>query len=229
MSATLQMPEPPTARPKPAPGRYRLTLNELVRRAAERVERGPKKIVGTFRHVVRGRALTRIEKGLMLFMAVGLGLAIWLHARPAPVSAHASYYQSLATTNRIEATAPRAFAESALQAVGADWHAAGFFACVAPEFWRQGGSVHPNDRVQAVEQGLARLAAHGALVSAQSFPAPTAVTTEKIGGVDALSSRVAGQLELADGTVVRFAAHLVQDPASKRWGLVELSIPGFLP
>lgn len=229
MSATLQIPEPQAARPKPSPGRYRLTLEELVRRAAERVERGPKKIVGSFRQAVRGRALTRTEKGLMMLIAGGLALAIWLHARPAPVSAHASYYRSLAATHRIEAAAPVAFAESALRALGADWRAATFFAAAAPAFWQQGETVHPNARVQAVEQGLARLAEHGGLVSVVTFPAPTAVETETVNGVDLLSSRVSGQLELADGIVVRFAAHLVQDPATKRWGLVQFSVPGFLP
>lgn len=229
MSATLQLPQPPTAKSKPAPGRYRLTLEELVRRAAVRVEQGPRKIVGSFRQVSRGRALTRMEKGWMALMAGGLSLAIWLHAQPAPVSAHASYYQSLTASNRLEATAPLAYAESALRALGSEWRAVTFFACAAPAFWEQGEAVHPNARVETVEQGLARLAEHGPLVSVQPFPAPTAVGTETINGADVLSSRVVGQLELADGAVVRFAAHLVQDPASKRWGLVELSIPGFLP
>lgn len=206
-----------------------MSLEELVRRAAVQVEKGPRKIIGTFRHVSRGRALTRVEKALMTLMAGGLGLAIWLQAQPAPVSAHASHYQSLAGTNRIEVTAPRAFAESALQTLGSDWRAATFFACAAPVFWQQGGEVHPNTRVETVEQGLGRLAEHGPILSVQSFPAPTAVETESINGADVVASRVAGQLELADGAVVRFTAHLVQDPATKRWGLVELSIPGFLP
>ena len=66
-------------------------------------------------------------------------------------------------------------------------------------------------------------------MSILSFPAVTGVETETINGVDALAGQVAGQLELADGTVVRFAAHVVQDAATKRWSLAGLSIPGFLP
>lgn len=229
MSATLQVSAPPPAKPKPVPGRYRLTLEELVRRAAERVERSPKKIVGSFRHIARGRPLTRVEKGVMAFMAGGLGLAIWLHAQPAPISAHASYYQSRAASHRIEATAPGAFVESALQGLGRDWHAETFFSEVAPEFWTRGAAMHPNVRVTRVEQGLARLAEHGPLVSALAFAAPTAVATESVNGVDVLAGHVEGQLELADGAVMRFTAHIAQDPATKRWGLVELIVPGFLP
>lgn len=229
MSATLEVSAPPPSKPKPAPGRYRLTLEELVRRAAERVEHGPKKIVGTFRHVVRGRALTRVEKGMMAFIAGGLGLAIWLHARPAPVSAHASYYQSRAATHRIEATAPGAFVESVLQELGHDWRAETFFASVTPAFWTHGAPVHPNVRVARVEQGLARLAEHGPMISVLAFAAPTAVATESVNGADVLAGHIEGQLELADGAVLRFTAHILQDPVTKRWNLIELSIPGFLP
>lgn len=230
MPATL---EPPASRPRssqPGPKRPRLTLEELLRRAAASVERGPVKLVsGTFRQVKQGRPLTRMEKGLMMLMAGGLGLAIWLHALPVPVSAHTTYYQSLAATTRLEAGAPRSFAESALQALGSDWRAATFFAAVHPSFWQQGAAVHPNARVARVEQGLARLAEHGPVVSVLSFPAATGVATETVDGVDALAGQVAGQLELADGAVVRFTAHLVQDATTKRWGLVGLTIPGFLP
>lgn len=225
--------EPPTSRPssaKPGPRRPRLTLEELLRRAAASVERGPAKLItGRFRQVKQGRPLTRNEKGLMILMAVGLGLAVWLHALPAPVSAHTTYYKSLAATTRLEAGAPRSFAESALQALGTDWRAATLFACVHPSFWQRGAAVHPNARAARVEQGLARLAEHGPVVSVLSFPATTGVTTDTVGGVDALAGQVAGQLELADGTVVRFTAHLVQDAATRRWSLVGLSIPGFLP
>lgn len=230
MPATLPYPAPPPAKPRPGPVRRRLTLEELLRRAAASVERGPAKLItGTFRQVKRGRPLTRIEKGLMMLMAGGLGLAIWLHALPLPVSAHTTYYQSLAATTRIEAGAPRSFAESALQALGSDWRAATLFACVHPSFWQRGSSVHPDTRVARIEQGLARLSDHGPVVSLLSFPAATGVAAETVDGVDVLAGRVAGQLELADGTVVRFTAHLVQDATSKRWGLAGLSIPGFLP
>jgi len=225
--------EPPPSRPrsaKPGPRRPRLTLEELLRRAAASVERGPAKLIaGTFRQVKQGRPLTRMEKGLMVLMAGGLGLAVWLHALPVPVSAHTTYYQSLAATTRLEAGAPRSFAESALQALGSDWRAATLFACVHPSFWQLGPAVHPNTRTARIEQGLARLAEHGPVVSVLSFPATTGVATETVGGVDALAGQVAGQLELADGTVVRFTAHLVQDAATRRWSLVGLSIPGFLP
>jgi len=230
MPATLPYPVPPPAMLRPAPVRRGLTLEELLRRAAASVERGPAKLIsGTFRQVKRGRLLTRIEKGLMMLMAGGLGLAVWLHALPVPVSAHATYFQSLAATTRLEAGAPRSFAESALQAIGTDWRAGILFACVHSSFWQRGDAVHPNARVARVEQGLARLAEHGPVVSVLSFPVTTGVATETVGGVDALAARVAGQLELADGTVVRFTAHLVQDAATRRWSLVELSVPGFLP
>jgi hypothetical protein len=207
-----------------------MTLEELLRRAAASVEKGPARLIGgTFRQVKQGRALTRAEKGLLIGMAVGLGVAIWLHALPAPVSAHAAYYRTLAATTRLDATAPRTFAESALQAIGRDWRAETFFTCVAPAFWQEGPAAHPNDRVDRVERGLASLAPHGALISVMSFADPTAVDTEVVAGTETLAARVAGQLELADGTVVRFGARLAQNAATKRWGLVELTIPGFLP
>lgn len=165
----------------------------------------------------------------MVLMAGGLALAIWLHALPAPLSAHTTYYQSLAATTRLEAGVPRSFAESALRALGTDWRPATLFSCVHPSFWQRGAEVHANTRAARIEQGLARLAEHGPVVSVLTFPATTAVTTESVGGVEALAGQVTGQLELADGTVVRFTVHLVQDATTRRWGLVELSIPGFLP
>jgi hypothetical protein len=230
MPVTLPTHAPSPSKPKPVRTRPRLTLEELLRRAAASVEKGPAKlIVGRFRPTKNGRPLTRVEKGLMMLIAGGLGLAIWLHAQPVPVNAHAAYYRSLAASTHLDAAAPRTFAETALQAIGRDWHAETFFSCVAPAFWQEGPATHPNDRVARVEQGLGNLAGHGAVVSVLSFPNPTSVETEVIGGTDVLAGRVAGQLELADGTVVRFAARLVQDAATKRWALVELSIPGFLP
>lgn len=230
MPATLERPTLRSASSKPGPVRRRLTLEELLRRAAASVEQGPARLIsGTFRQVKRGRPLTRIEKGLMMLMAGGLGLSIWLHAQPVPVSAHTTYYQSLAATSRLEAGAPQSFAESALQAIGTEWHAATLFASVHPSFWQRGAKVHPNTRAARVEQGLARLAEHGPVVSVLSFPAKTGVEVETIDGVDVLAGQVAGQLELADGTVIRFTTHLVQDAATNRWSLVGLSIPGFLP
>jgi len=230
MPVTLERPTLRPASSKPGPVRRRLTLEELLRRAAASVERGPVKLVsGTFRQVKRGRPLTRIEKGLMMLLAGGLGLAVWLHALPVPVNAHTTYYQSLAATTRLEAGAPRSFAESALRTLGTDWRAATLFACVHPSFWQRGTAIHPNARAARVEQGLARLADHGPVVSVMSFPATTGVGTEMVDGIGKLAGQVAGQLELADGTVVRFTAHLVQDAATKRWSLTGLSIPGFLP
>jgi hypothetical protein len=232
MPATLQPSAPSLAKSRPAAPvrRQRMTLEELLRRATAAVERGPAKlVVGTFRPTKNGRPLTRAEKGLMMLMAGGLALAVWLHARPIPVSAHATLYQALAATTTLEASAPRTFAESALQAIGRDWRAETYFTCVSPAFWQQSPAIHPNARTARIEQGLARLAGHGALLAIMTFPDPTSVGTETIGGHERLASHVAGQLELADGTVVRFAARLVQDEDTKRWGLVELSIPGFLP
>ena len=205
-------------------------MEELLRRAAASVEQGPAKLIlGRFRPALQGRALTRVEKGLMLLLGGGLGLAIWLQALPAPVSAHAAYYQSLAASARLESGTPVALAESALRAIGADWRPAALFASVQPAFWHRGPAAHPNDRAARIEQGLARLAEHGPILSVLAFPAATAVETETAGGVDVLAARVAGQLELADGAVVRFTAHLVQDGSTKQWGLVELAIPEFLP
>ena len=215
---------------KPVPIRRELPLEDLLRRLAAGGERaGVKSMAGRFRPVQRGRPLTRIEKGLMLLMAGGLGLAIWLHARPVPVSAHTAYYQSIASSTRLDVAAPQTFTESALRALGTDWRATSLFACVHPLFWRNGPALHPNVRATRVEQGLTQLAAHGPAVSVQTFPASTAVETQTLDGVDMMASRVAGQMELADGTVVRFAARLVQDESTKHWGLVDLAIPGFLP
>lgn len=201
-----------------------------MRRAAANVDRGQVKLIsGRFRPAKRGRALTPTEKGLMLLLAGGLALAIWLHARPVPVNAHPAYYQSLAASTRLEAGAPRSFAEAALRAIGRDWRAATLFTCASPAFWHHGPAVHPNTRAARIEQGLARLAEHGPVVSVLTFPAPTAVDADTVDGKEVLAARVAGQLELADGTVVRFAARLVQDESTRHWGFAELVIPGFLP
>lgn len=230
MHATLQPSLVRPVRPRRVSVGPRLTLEELLRRAAANVDRGQVKLIsGRFRPAKRGRALTPTEKGLMLLLAGGLGLAIWLHARPVPLNAHTTYFQSLAASTRLETGAPRSFAEAALRTIGRDWRATTLFTCANPAFWHYGPEVHPNTRAARIEQGLARLAAHGPVVSVMTFPAPTAVETDTVDGMEVLASRVAGQLELADGTVVRFAARLVQDGSTKRWGLAELKIPGFLP
>ncbi len=230
MPATLQYSAPPPVQRRPAPVRSRLTLEELLRRAAASVDRGPAKlIIGTFRPAKKGRPLTRLEKGVMMLMGGGLSVAIWLHAQPVPASAHTAYYQSLAASARLEAGAPQPLAVSALREIGRDWRPATLFACMQPAFWQRGPAAHPNARAARVEQGLARLVEHGPVVNVMTFPASTAVGTELIGGQDVLAAQVSGQLELADGTVTRFTAHLLQDPATRQWGFVELAVPGFLP
>src|SRR3954465_14563195 len=99
MPVTFPSPVSSPPKPKPVRTRPRLTMEELLRRAAASVEKGPAKLIlGTFRPAKKGRPLTRIEKGVLMLIAGGLGLAIWLHAQPTPVSAHATYYRSLAAT-----------------------------------------------------------------------------------------------------------------------------------
>ncbi len=218
------------AKPKPVLIRRELPLEDLLRRLATGSERAAvKSIAARFRPVRRGRPLTRIEKGLMLLMAGGLALSLWLQARPVPVSAHTAYYQSIAASTRLDASAPQTFTVSALRAIGTDWRAPSLFACVHRSFWHSSPAIHPNMRARRVEQGLTQLAAHGPVVGVQTFPASTMVETQAVDGMDLMASRVAGQMELADGTVVRFAARLVQDESTKHWGLVDLAIPGFLP
>lgn len=230
MPATIHYSKPRPVKPRPVPVRRGLTLNELLRRAAASVDRGPVKLIsGRFRPEKKGRALTRTERGLIGLMVGGLGLAVWLHALPAPVTAHTTFYQSLAASTPLGATAPRPYAESALRALGRDWRPATLFACVHPAFWSINPAVGPNARAERVERGLARLAEHGPVVSVLTLPAATSVGTETVGSTEMLAARVSGQLELADGAVVRFTARLVQDGATRRWGFVELVVPGFLP
>ena len=205
-------------------------MGELLRRAAASVDRGQVKLIsGRFQPVKKGRPLTRLERGLMLLMAGGLGLAVWLHAQPAPTSAHATFYQSLAFSTRLDSTAPRSFVESALLAIGSDWRPATLFACVHPAFWNNGPMVHPNARANRIEAGLSRLAEHGPALSATAFSTPSPVDSETVNGVAMVTCCVTGQLELTDGAVVRFEARLVQDEQTKHWGIVDLSIPPFVP
>ena len=229
-STTIHYSLPQPAKPRPVPVRHRRTLGELLRRASASVDRGPVKLIqGQFRPVKRGRALTRLERGLILAMAVGLSLAVWLHARPMPVSAHTNYYQSLAFSSRREAATPRAYAESALRTIGSEWKPAVFFASVHPEFWHSGSAVHPNVLVQRIEDGLARLAGHGPVLSVTTFNIPAPVDFETINGVAMLTCQVTGQLELADGLVVRFTARVAQDESSRQWSIINLSVPSFVP
>jgi len=217
-------------KPRPVPARRGLTLNELLRRAAASVDRGPVKLIsGRFRPEQKGRALTWTERGLIGLIVGGLGLAVWLRALPAPVRAHTTFYQSLAASTPLVATAPRPYAESALLALGRDWRPATLFACVQPAFWSINPAGGANALAERVERGLKRLAEHGPAVSVMIFSAPASVEMATVGGADVLAARVNGQLELADGAVVRFSAHLVQDGATRRWGFVELVVPGFLP
>ena len=218
------------AKPKPVLIRRELPMEDLLRRLAAGSERAAvKSMGGHFRPVRRGRPLTLFEKGLILLITGGLGLAIWLHARPVPISAHTAYYRSIASSTRLDASAPQTFTVSALRSIGTDWRATSLLACVHPSFWHSSPAIHPNLRARRVEQGLTQLAAHGPVVGVLTFPASTLVETQAVDGVEMMASRVAGQLELADGTVVRFAARLVQDGSTKHWGLVELVLPGFLP
>lgn len=230
MQATIHYSIAQPARPRPAPVRHRLTMGELLRRAAASVDRGQVKLIqGCFRPVKKGRSLTKLERGLMLLLAGGLGLAVWLHARPAPINAHAAFYQSLAMSTRMDSTSPRPFTESVLRALGSDWRPATLFACVHPAFWNNGPVVHPNVRASRLEAGLARLAEHGSVLSATAFSTQSPVESQALNGAAVVACRVAGQLELADGAVVRFEARLVQDGQTKQWGIVGLSIPPFVP
>lgn len=230
MPATIPYSKPRPVKPRPVPTRHGPTLNELLRRAAASVDREPVKLIsGRFRPEKKGRALTRTERGLIGLMVGGLGLAVWLHALPAPVRAHTTFYQSLTASTPLVATAPRPYVESALLALGRDWRPATLFACVHPAFWSINPAVGPNALAERVERGLKLLAEHGPVVSVMTFPAPASVETETVGGADVLAAHLSGQLELTDGAVARFTAHLVQDGSTGRWGLVEVVIPGFLP
>ncbi len=230
MQATIHYSIAQPARPRPVPVRHRLTMGELLRRAAASVDRGQVKLItGRFQPVPKGRPLTRLECGLMLLMAGGLGLAVWLHAQPAPLSAHTAYYQSIAMSTRLDSTSPRPYAESALRAIGSDWRPATLFACMHPAFWNNGATVHPNARASRIEAGLTRLAEHGPVLSATAFSTPSPVESQTINGVVVVACRVAGQLEMTDGAVVRFETRLVQDEQTKHWGIIDLSIPPFVP
>ena len=214
------------------PGRVRreLTLEQLVRKAAASVDRGDVKLItGRFRPTIRGRPLTRREQGLLLLFAFGLSLAIWLHARPEPVSARTTHLRALALSTRLDTTTPRRFTQSALLAVGKNWRPATLFACLHPAFWDRTPAVHPNRLAQDFEDGLARLSRHGAALSALVFDTPSPFGWETIDGKTTVACRVTGQLELADGVVVRFSARLVQVDKTQHWGILDLSMPPFLP
>jgi hypothetical protein len=207
-----------------------MTIEELLRRATASVDRGPVRLVsGRFRLDKKGRPLTGRERLVIGVMALGLALAVWLQARPSPLGAHTGYYQALAGTTALDSSAPRPLVEAALLALGDEWRPATLFACVHPVFWPGDSTDRANALAKRLESGLAQLATHGRAVSAMAFPTPSPVSSETINGMTLLTCRVAGQLELADGSVVRFTVRLAQDERTRHWGIVELSAPPFLP
>jgi len=219
------------AKPRPIRVRYRRSLEEVLKLAAESVERKGKTLnLGRFNPLPKGRALTKFEKIFGLTFATAFSLAVWIHARPEPVSAHAGYFQSLALSTGMETTSVQTFTESAIRSIGREWKAPALFAHTHPLFWHRAPAVHPNELVKRVEAGLAALSGHGAVIGATVFGTPVLGTMDLGEGIPAaVTSRVSGQAELADGTVVRIEALLVQDEKSKQWGIVNLSLPPFLP
>lgn len=230
MPATLHYSPFQPVKPRPIRVRYRHTLEEVLKRAAESVDRKGKRLnLGRFNPLPKGRQLTRGEKMCGLTFAAAFGLAVWIYAQPEPISAHTSYYQSIALTTNTDAPSVQAFTESAVLAIGKEWKAPVLFAYTHPLFWQRQPSLHPNAVARRVEAGLAALAAHGPVASAAVFGTPELGSMERDGGKAAVTSRVTGQVELADGTVVRLGALLLQDEKSKQWGVVELTLPPFLP
>ena len=177
----------------------------------------------------RSRPLTRREKTAGYFFAAAFGLAVWINARPEPVSAHTGYLQSLALTTGREATSVQTFTESVVRAIGTEWKAPVLFAQTHPLFWRRTPALPPDALVQRVETGLAALARHGPVMGVTVFGPAALGSMDRGDGTTAVTSRVTGQVELSDGTVVRLAALLIQDAKSKQWGVVDLTLPPFLP
>jgi len=220
--------QPP--RPKPIRVRYRRSLEEVLKLAAASVERKGRGLnLGRFNPLPQGRPLTRREKIFGLTFAMAFSLAVWIQAQPEPVSAHTVYYQSLARATGRDAPSVQAFLEPAVLAIGSEWKAPALFAQAHPLFWQRTPALHPNALAARVEAGLAGLAAHGAAVRVTVFGVPSLGTLECGDGTSVVTSRVAGQVELADGTVVRLGARLVQDGQTRQWGVVELTLPPFLP
>ena len=219
------------AKPRPIRVRYKRSLEEVLKLAADSVERNGKKLnLGRFNPLPKGRALTRFEKIAGLTFATAFSLAIWIQARPEPVSAHAGYFQSLALTASGDATSVQAFTEAAVRSIGGEWKAPVLFAQAHPLFWHRTPAMHPNELTKRVEGGLAALAGHGGVMSVTVFGTPVLGTLDLGDGTAAVvTSRVTGQAELADGTVVRLEALLVQEEKSKQWGIAALSLPPFLP
>jgi hypothetical protein len=221
-----------TAKPKPIRVRYKRSLNEVLKLAADSVERKGRQLnLGRFNPLPKGRELTRFEKISGLTFAAAFALTVWIQARPEPVSAHAGYYQSLALTAGADAaTSVQAFTESAVRSIGREWKGPALFAQAHPLFWRRHPALHPDELAKRAEAGLAALAGHGAVIGVTVFGTPALGTMA--GGDNAapvVTSRVTGQAELADGTVVRLEVLLAQDAKSKQWGIAALSLPPFLP
>ncbi len=230
MPVTLNYSTFRTPKPKPIRVRYRHSLEEVLRLAEASVDRKGKGLnLGRFNPLPRGRSLSRAEKILGLAFASAFSLAVWIHARPEPVSAHVGYYQSLAQPAGRDTPSVQVFLESSVLAIGSGWKAPALFARVHPLFWRRTPTLHPNVLAEHVEAGLAGLAAHGAAIRVTVFGTPSLGTMECGDGTVLVTSRVAGQVELADGTVVRLGALLVQDEQTKQWGVGELTLPPFLP
>ena len=231
---------PPVSRPTLSTSvlvRRQESLDNLLRRISATVDRGisasvdrasVKLISCHFRPVMKGRLLTRIERGLILLLVGGLSLAIWLHARPAPVSAQATNYQALALSAESVAGTAREYVETALCSIGSQWKPAALFAHAHPLFWDRPTAVDHNMLVKQVENGLARLAVHGSVLSAPIFNTPVLVTETMPDGGTVQTCAVSGQIECADGVVLRFAARLIQNGKSQKWGIADLSVPPFL-
>ncbi|MBI2496682.1 MAG: hypothetical protein HYV75_01705, partial [Opitutae bacterium] len=146
------------AKPRPIRVRYKRSLEEVLKLAADSVERNGKILnLGRFNPLPKGRALTKFEKVFGLALATAFSLAVWIHARPEPVSAHAGYYRSLALSTGGDAATVQSFAETAVRAIGKEWKAPVLFAHAHPIFWNRLPAVHPNALAQRVETGLAGL------------------------------------------------------------------------
>lgn len=219
-----------SARPRPVRVHYRSSLEEVLKRAAASIDRKGKAFnLGRFNPLPQGRPLTRKEKFVGLALVAALSLAVWIHARPEPVNAHTGYFRSLALTTGADILSVRAFTDSALRAIGQEWKAPVLFAHAHPLFWARTPAIHPNALTQQIEAGLKRLAGHGPVVSVTMLGTPELGASGRADGTVDVTSRVAGQVELTDGIVVRFSARLIQDEKTRQWGIVELTLPPFLP
>jgi hypothetical protein len=218
------------ARPRPVRVHYRRSLEEVLKQAAASIDRKGKAFnLGRFNPLPQGRPLTRKEKFIGLTLAAAFSLAVWIHARPEPVNAHTGYFRSLALTTGADILSVRAFTDSALRAIGQEWKAPVLFAHAHPLFWERAPAIHPNALAQQMETGLMSLAGHGPIVSVTVLGTPELGASERADGTVDVTSRVTGQVELAAGIVVRFNARLIQDEKTRRWGIVELTLPPFLP